>query len=441
MKKTILGFFTMIIIAVMLFPSCVVNDITDNTTEHTSELDENTNNTTDIQNEPKSLKISDNGVSEFTVIRSDNASEAIIKGVSAFGNRVKSRLSKDIKIDTDFTARGAAVDNSKFEILIGATNRQASIDLIESLSPGSFGIRVTDNKIVIAGTDDSQTAYALYAFEDYYLYDKAYNKDGVFSIPVGTEKILNNPSLSTMKSILSSDKPAIATISSPKSQAISGYSAGQGATTDGTYFYNYVMKKSNGKESGVIVKKRMTDWSIVKISKELPLDHGNDMCFNSKKNLLVITNMTEKRISFIDPETLEIVSSENISKLPGTAWSIAYHAKTDRYVFNAGGNINIADGEFNIISSFKVPSTGYTGQGMDADDDFIYIPQSASAENKKEGNIILICSWEKGYIKTVSLDLPIESETMMNYDGRYYMNFNVGGGYRIAELAYTTVYK
>ena len=53
---------------------------------------------------------------------------------------------------------------------------------------------------------------------------------------------------------------------------------------------------------------------------------------------------------------------------------------------------------------------------------------------------MILYSWTDGFKRVIHLNETMESETLLNYDGKYYINFNSGGS-KICDLRYDIVYK
>ncbi|MBQ7320761.1 MAG: hypothetical protein IJW99_01565 [Clostridia bacterium] len=389
------------------------------------------------------LSLITDGKCTFTITRSEEASSAMVSNTKALHKNLQKFTSSKATIGTDWTRKDAEVDNSKPEILVGVTNRRATQELLADLPPHSYGIRVTEDKVVIVGTSENMTAYGLYAFESQFLLNKEYAGAGYLNLPVGTEVIHTSESLDQRESILRSTHPIAAYVTNDRNLSErNGFTAAQGAATDGTYFYNVLKKKEGNVETDILVKSKVSDFSEVAVSAEMPLDHANDMTYDSKRNLLVIPNMLGKIITRIDPETLTVVSEVD-APLPGTPWAIAYNATRDCYVVAAGGRLCITDENFVPKTSFPTVSSSkkQVGQGMDADDEFIYMPLSPdSSEGGNKYNVIMVYDWNGNFVREVPLELTIETETILHFEDEYYMNFNISGGGRVSDLHFAVVY-
>lgn len=120
-----------------------------------------------------------------------------------------------------------------------------------------------------------------------------------------------------------------------------GYDAMQGGCTDGKYAY-YAMNRHQNDKS-IIIKVRLSDWTIVKKSKSIKA-HLNSLTYNPKTNRIVGTKGTGKKLIIINPHTLSM-RTKTVSipkKLSGATkiqrnkisafTSIAFDSKRNRYI-------------------------------------------------------------------------------------------------------------
>ncbi len=434
MRKNLIRLTALCLLIMILFASCTPS--ADNPSD--SEGEETTTVPAETEGPvytPEDGKVAVTGYRQplMNIVYPASASANVKKAAQTLRTKMYQRVKAKPEIITDKVKEGEQVDDSLPEILIGHTNRQASSDLIAALPANSYGIRVTENKVVIAGTDDTMLAYALYDFTNKFLVDKQYFADSQhFVLPIGTELIVSDDTLTTHDSKMTTVYRVNATVDNWHSASPSkGCSTGQGIATDGTYFYTVLTKGDD--TTGVIVKQSMETWKTVAVSEPLELNHGNDMCYNSDENVLVVVNMKGKKLTKVDPETLTV---KQVVVLPYTneVTAVAYNANYDKYVFNMSGKVIITDTQFNVLQSIgRHYPTGSTGQGIDCDDDYIYAPVSCDGYN-----IIIVYSWTR-YIKEIKLDNNRESESMANYNGKYYISFNSDGS-RVAEIHYDVVF-
>ena len=203
------------------------------------------------------------------------------------------------------------------------------------------------------------------------------------------------------------------------------YTVAQGCATDGKYGYFITLYKIVNKAA--IWKVDLSDWSVTDIVFGLPLDHGNDAAYNSKKHQLVVVNNAPNydTLTIVNPDTLEVI--EQIK--PGfDSYAISYNAAKDQYLIGISGSFDslITDGEFNIIKRIPGRDTGIVKQGMDSDDTYIYFPQWNDADDT---NYIVVYDWDGSYINTLTVDSFYEIESMFNVDGEIYIAFAGSGCY------------
>ncbi len=240
---------------------------------------------------------------------------------------------------------------------------------------------------------------------------------------------------------LKANVEAVFTIPYPTQHSVSGM---QGGWFDGKrYFYQgCIGKKSYEKENeDIIVKYDTLTQTIVKESDVLHLGHINDMDYNSKLGLLMVTNSIGRfnTVSFIDPNTLTIVRNVELNNgLSG----ISYSAKRDRYAALLGSNgqaFTFYDSNFNELQDPLDPSTlrltGYTTQGCACDDDYYYVPLWTLGEAI---NCIMVYDWNGTFVSVIDLmNLDLEAEDMTIVGNDVYISCaSQSGGvvYRISQL-------
>lgn len=190
----------------------------------------------------------------------------------------------------------------------------------------------------------------------------------------------------------------------------------QGGWTDGVYFWQLFINKdsaSNEANNAVLLMKyNLETKEIEQQSSFMKLNHANDMTYNAKLGYFVVCHNSPNRnlISYIDPQTLEIV--ETVA-LPGEReiYCIDYNAATDRYVVgNSGGqSFTILDGDLNPISETHAPTdrtAECVTQGVATDDEFIYFVLY-------KPNEIAVYDWEGNFVTLIELDVGyIEPENI-----------------------------
>lgn len=385
---------------------------------------------------PAVLEIVKDGKSEFEMVRLDE-SHPMTVDCTALIKLVRRVTGADIEMTSDIRGYDSP-EASRPEIIVGACKRREAESFIASLPENGYGIRAEGNKLIIAGKTDSLTAAACRVFENQIAYNREFTSNGNMTVPAGFEAVYTMSAVLEGNRILSSDFAAVAVFDRVATvKARNGFQGTQGSATDGRYFYVSLYRKANGVETDIIVKKDVSTSEEVAVSEELPLDHCNDICYDSLRKRLVVANMKDGKLTFVDPGTLAVTGTAVFGS--GNPYAIAYNEKRDRYAVAAGGRICITDGDFNILSTIEMaPNSNYVGQGMDADDDYIYMPMSPSQGITRD-NIIIVYSWDTGYKKTAHMRTESESETLMNFGGRKFVTFN-GTVVNISEYRFVAVY-
>lgn len=420
-KRTLSIF--LIIFALCALVSCTPEDAYTNTSAEAVETE---------APEAAKLILVEDGKTDFKIIRSENAVGYALDTASDVYRKLKNELSADFKLAEDWINPIEPDPATAHEILLFSTARPESEAALVDLNFEGYIIRVTDCKVVIVGSSPASCNEALYCFFDQIIPENT--EGGVITLPVGLEvkaECKNEPI--DLRAAIAEGKTLGADFEILfEYKGRDGFTTSQGAATDGKYAYVVMKKKEDGTETDRIVKIDMATWDIVAESDELPLDHGNDMTYDPNKNRLVVTNMLNNIISVIDPETLTIVERA----VPNYgSWGIGYIDGSSEYAFLASGGLTVTDKDFNVLrtSPFE-PADGYTGQGMDADSQYAYVPFSPNAG--KSNNIIQIYDLSTGeFLGLISVGTKMESETIFHFGGDYYINFNANGS-KIASLEF-----
>lgn len=196
------------------------------------------------------------------------------------------------------------------------------------------------------------------------------------------------------------------------------YATVQGACTDGRYAYFAVQQGAT-----VILKYDMKNWRLVdKKQYAGELGHANDMTYNPARNLILVANNGPdyKVLTGLDPDTLEI---RGTAKLKLEVYSIAYNADRDIYVVGISGGYNFAllDNKFKVIKKFKGKDTGYTRQGCECDENYIYFAQSGG------DNVVAVYDYDGNYVDMVSLGHTHEVENLFRVKGSFYTTLHYYG--------------
>ena len=212
-------------------------------------------------------------------------------------------------------------------------------------------------------------------------------------------------------------------------QKVYGYDTFQGACSHGKFSWHILYNRNNNKCR--VIKVNMNTHKVVKVSKILPLDHGNDMTYDEKRDWLIVVHYEPhpKRLSVIDPNTLKVIKVKNLKmpteKLPGASESfcksikgvtgIGYDSEYDEYIVSVMGTRHYAalDAKtYKFVRVIKVPELPpYVRQGMTVKDGFIIRAYSAY-NSKYNQNILYVYDMTGNFTKTCKLGTGYEIESV-----------------------------
>lgn len=103
----------------------------------------------------------------YVVVRADRTPDAVTKATSMFCRDLGEKLGHKVSIESDWVRSfdEVTIENDELEILVGATNRKESKEVLAELKGGDdYVIRVVGKKIVVLGTSEEATLMALEQF-------------------------------------------------------------------------------------------------------------------------------------------------------------------------------------------------------------------------------------------------------------------------------------
>ncbi len=206
----------------------------------------------------------------------------------------------------------------------------------------------------------------------------------------------------------------------------SEYRIMQGACTDGKYAY-FILGNQGHKASCALIKARLSDWKPVKIETGLPLGHGNDITYDSRRRQLVAVHSSwlgksdGHVVSLISPKKLLVKKTVTLEE---RVYSVAYSQKRDQFVFGVSDTDTavIKDSSFKTVKTFPLLHKGaFTRQGMDADEKAIYVVQSNLSAGMTR---VMVYSWRGVYYTTVYLKGKREAESMFHVRNKFFITYN-----------------
>lgn len=384
--------------------------------------DSTLNTTTDAPatQAPTTLDIVTNSATDFIILRSENAGEHIVSAAVKMRQAISDKTGVNISIVTDWVRRGEIADQTKPEIIIGSCERDVSSSIADTLEDRSFIIKVEGNKLVICGKTDKLTLQGVEYFIEHYMTDE-YASASSLSLPRSLVDTQTNVKFDMTQLINSTDSYSTTQTKMFDIPNVDGYRIMQGGCTDGKYLYMAMENQSFAGDNhhSYIYKYDIATMKEVARSEALQLDHSNDICYNPNTGMLIVVHNAPRRnkLSFVDPETLTITGSKLIDF---EIFSLAYCQERQQYVIGIsfGQNFAILDKDFNRVKLYQVNSTGYTTQGVECDNDFIYFIQY----NK---NVIVIYDWSGKRVTIVDVSLTnCEPENICLVDDVFYVGCN-----------------
>ncbi len=361
------------------------------------------------------------GKTEFKIIRSETAGGILNRALSAVYRELASEYpDAGFKVKSDYLSAGEAP--YEYEILVGKTNREGSDAFRAEIPTDCFAIEVTEKTVRIDGRNESQIRRALEYFEKNYLTPDA---DGNIILELG--KYISEPFVGEMSDIISaSDKLTSASETVYDLRVINSKKTMQGGCTDGKYLYMFMVNPGDTQKA-YIHKIDIETMQGVALSEELATDHSNDGTYVSKTNEIYICHNAPNRtkVTIVDADTLAFKKTVTI---PFQIFSIAYEETRDVFVLGLSGgqDFTVVDRETFTVRKDIIPSgtrftannTGYTTQGVECDENYIYFVQYKQ-------NVIMVYDWNGKFITQIKLDISgCEPENICLVDDIFYIGCN-----------------
>lgn len=172
MKKSCLNCLLLLLAVSFLICSCQTSQgpdgsWTDRSDESVSApeitMPETDGTTTAIAEEPL-LDLIRSEQTDYTIIIPQNASETLETAVTEFKKAIRARTGISLKLNNDYLNPSKGVVEKETEILIGATNREASSRAAAGLKSKDYAVRIDGKQLVIVGGSDLAAITALTRF-------------------------------------------------------------------------------------------------------------------------------------------------------------------------------------------------------------------------------------------------------------------------------------
>lgn len=120
---------------------------------------------TDI--EPEKLILAGEGAEQYTIVRSEKSSQAVIDANIALRKKLNADFSASLGVKEDWLNPQKNEQPGEYEILIGDTNRPESAECAKGLKAGDYLITVRGKKLVIVGGSEQALLDAIEEFGNY----------------------------------------------------------------------------------------------------------------------------------------------------------------------------------------------------------------------------------------------------------------------------------
>ncbi|MGI6535672.1 MAG: fibronectin type III domain-containing protein [Eggerthellaceae bacterium] len=217
-------------------------------------------------------------------------------------------------------------------------------------------------------------------------------------------------------------------------QKVYGYDTLQGSCSDGTFGYFALYNRT--KENCKIVKVRLADGTVAKVSGVLDVAHANDLTYNPDDRIIVATRCTtnKERFTAIDPDALDVVgtfapsldaqalgiSEKKRARIAGFS-SIAYCSARQQYAVVTKGcrDLLILDRSFEPVRFMDIPhEENCNYQGIEVTDSYISLCLSATGKGQTR---IMTYTWDGASIGAVTPGIVGELEGLFIAGGRCYL--------------------
>ena len=358
------------------------------------------------------ISVIEDGKALVPIVTSARASTTVLSAATSLFKEIYAKTG--VYLNSDYAHEG----EKTYEILIGDTSRAESTALKATLSEYEFAIKVTETKLVIVGYDDMALAEGIAYFISTVLADpELVTLDSkLFRLNIGYDYHSDGNDCSGFWEMLSASDTLVAQkteeLFTMKAPNPTNWPQG-GCIKDGYYYQAFILKDSANNEKNntvMIAKYEIETGKFIKSSNSLPLNHCNDITYNSKRGCFVVchNNPYRTKVSLLDPDSLKVIETIDIGN---SIYSIDYNASRDCYVvgFSGGQTFGVLNSEFKPVSGPFDPTTrtkGYTTQGVTSDDRYIYFVLY------KE-NVITVYDWDGNFVTLIELAVgSVEPESI-----------------------------
>lgn len=131
---------------------------------------------------PEGIKLTKGGKALFTIIRPDECTQSIYTLARDLGEELKEITGVEFEQDTDFKGWNTVRDPEKYEIILGYTNYDETVEVLKDIKYYDYAIVQRGNKIVIAAYTEASLKKALTYFRNNMVSKIEKDADGDFAL-------------------------------------------------------------------------------------------------------------------------------------------------------------------------------------------------------------------------------------------------------------------
>lgn len=357
-----------------------------------------------------------------TVVYSERASADEIRLAQDVAQTIHERTGITLKVSSDYVAKIEDVNTDAPEILIGLTNRPASVSLNAELSRLTFAIECTEKKLSIVGSSLGALALGVEYFSSSFIESESVNvARGELSVVCGTkyvsEEIPDVPkNLVSPGTVLKSSLSAFSEIAPVGEMSVIG-----GTCTDGEHLYA-VMRQgsidlSTMSYKSVVVKYSLSPFKLVSVSNEFDLGLGADMDYDRFSDRLVILHSSvqgKEKVSFMTTGLLNVTQTVTVS----TRLSALCADKSGGFtaVSEDGSELLTLDSSLSVKSRTSLRMIGGDVSAVTTDGLFVYVLTNAKT-------MLNVYTSDGSYVTRIQIDTPLEAKSIYVAGDRLYVGF------------------
>ena len=357
-----------------------------------------------------------------SVVYSERASADEIRLAESIASFIQQKTGVSPTVKSDYVANVEDVNTNDFEILVGLTNRPASIALNATLTSPTFAIECTESKLAIVGTNVGTLSLAVdYFKESFSQGDGITLKKGEFSLPCGTRYVNGKcqplpKNLMNSGLIFDSELNAFTKIDAHGEMSVIG-----GVCCDGEFLYA-VMRQgsidlSTMSYKSVVAKYSLQTRELVSVSNEFDLGLGADMDYDPVSDRLVILHASaqgKETVSYMTTGLLNVTKSVNVS----SKLSALCSDKNGGFfaVNEDGSELLMLDSNLSVTSRTSLRMISGDVSAITTDGLFIYVLTNAKT-------MLNVYATDGTYVNRVQLDTPLEAKGILVISDRLYVGF------------------